>query len=251
MVKKLKTRTIHLDHVDSTNNYVREHAQEWQEDIVVVYADYQSAGRGMGRNTWESTPGDNLLMSILVHPVMVPLRQQFLLSMAGAVALRDALSEYTDGITCKWPNDIYWRNQKISGTLIETTLRGGHIQDCIFGIGINVNQEQFFSSAPNPVSLRQILGKEVKIKDVLKRVVQHFTECYQLILQGLYTDVAGLYHQSLYRAHGFHRYRDAEGEFEAAIVEVEDNGHLILRDHEGRMREYDLKEVSVVIGSYQ
>lgn len=249
MAKKLKTRIIHLEHVDSTNNYVRQHAQEWQDDIVVVYADYQSAGRGMGSNSWESTPGDNLLMSILVHPTMVPLRQQFLLSMAGAVALRDALTDYTPDITCKWPNDIYWRDKKLSGTLIETTLRGGHIQDCIFGIGINVNQQQFFSDAPNPVSLCQILNKEVKIKDVLKRVVAHFTECYELVQNGLYADVAGLYHQSLYRAHGFHRYRDAKGDFEAAIVEVEDNGHLILRDREGRMREYELKEIQYVIGS--
>lgn len=247
MVKKLTTRTIHLDHVDSTNSYVAQHASEWAEDIVAVQADYQSAGRGQAGNSWESLPGENLLLSILVHPVMVPLRQQFLLSMAGAVALKDALSEYTDGISCKWPNDIYWNDKKISGTLIETSVRGGHIADCIFGIGINVNQEVFVSDAPNPVSLRQILGKEVKLKKVMRSVMAHFEEMYRLIIQGDYIDIAGLYHQSLYRRHGFHRYRDARGEFEAAIVEVEDNGHLILRDREGRMREYELKELSYVL----
>ena len=68
-----------------------------------------------------------------------------------------------------------------------------------------------------------------------------------MIVGGDYTDIAALYHQSLYRAHGFHPYSDADGDFEAAIVEVEDDGHLILRDREGMIRSYEFKEIKFKI----
>lgn len=240
-------KIIHLDSVDSTNDYLRKYTPEEGEKITIVVADYQTAGRGQGTNTWESEAGKNLLFSILVHPVMVPIRQQFLLSMAGAIALKMALSTYTDDISLKWPNDVYWKDKKISGTLIENSISAGHIQNCIFGVGINVNQEKFISDAPNPVSLYQILGHEVDIEELLQVVIKCFKKCYSLIEDGDYIDIDALYHDSLYRKHGFFKYRDNEGEFEAAIVEVQDNGHIILRNREGVMSEYAFKEIEFVI----
>lgn len=240
-------RMIRLDTVDSTNSYLRNYQPAEGEAMTVVVADYQSAGRGQGSNTWESEAGKNLLLSILVHPTMVPVARQYLLSMAGSVALQSVLAGYGEGFTVKWPNDIYWQDKKVSGTLIETTLGGGHIKDCIFGVGINVNQSHFASDAPNPVSLCQIVGHEIDREELLQNIIKMFRRCYALLENGYYGDVAALYHDALYRKHGFHTYRDKDGEFEAAIVEVEDNGHLILRDREDRMREYAFKEVAFVL----
>ena len=104
--------------------------------MTVVVADYQTAGKGQGTNTWESEAGKNLLFSVLVHPTMLPVRSQFLLSEAGALALKEALADYVkDDIRLKWPNDIYWKDKKLSGTLIETKLAAGRIKDCVFGGG--------------------------------------------------------------------------------------------------------------------
>ncbi|MGI6222748.1 MAG: biotin--[acetyl-CoA-carboxylase] ligase [Prevotella sp.] len=242
--KDNSVRIVRLDEVDSTNNYLRSYHPGEGEKMTVAVADYQTAGRGQGTNTWESERGKNLTFSILLHPVMVPLQRQFLLSMMGGIALKMALANYTDGITLKWPNDVYWNDRKLSGTLIETTVLGGHINNCIFGIGLNVNQAEFHSDAPNPVSLLQILGHEVDREQLLQEIIKSFQYCYSLIENGDYTDVAALYHDSLYRQHGFHSYRDKDGVFEAAIVEVEDNGHLILRDREGAIREYEFKEIA-------
>lgn len=83
--------------------------------------------------------------------------------------MKDALDSYTDGITLKWPNDVYWYDKKISGTLIETAIDSKGIKRCIFGIGIDVNQTEFHSDAPNPVSLAQILGHEVDRKRCCRR----------------------------------------------------------------------------------
>lgn len=243
----MKVEIIELQEVDSTNNYLVKYKSADQVDMVVAVADYQTAGRGQGTNRWESERGKNLLFSMLIHPVMVPVARQFLLSMAGALALKMAIGSYVEDITLKWPNDIYWKDRKISGTLIETSLGNGHIKNCIFGVGIDVNQQEFMSDAPNPVSLRQILGHDVDRKELLNKVIKAFEKCYSLVVEGDYIDLTALYHDSLYRKHGFWKFRDTDGEFEAAIVEVEDNGHLILRDREGVMREYAFKEVEFII----
>lgn len=237
---------IHLSSVDSTNNYLMAYKPREGETMTVVYADEQTAGRGQGSNHWESEPGKNLTFSVLVHPTMVPVMRQFLLSETGALALWDVLGQYlgADDVKMKWPNDIYWKDKKISGTLIETRLGGGHVKDCVYGIGIDVNQEKFVSDAPNPVSMKQILGHDVDLKELLNKIIDSFKKYYAAIENGEYAAISELYHSGLYRAHGFHRYKDKDGEFEAAIVEVEDSGNLILRDREGCIRSYAFKEVA-------
>ena len=230
----MEEKIIRLKEIDSTNRFLRELKDEQEDEMVVAVADF---------HTWESEAGKNLLFSIKVNPRWVPVRQQFLLSMAGAIAIKEALETYVDGITLKWPNDVYWNDKKISGTLIETSIDSKGIKTCIFGIGINVNQEAFHSDAPNPVSLRQILGHEVDKDELLQKVIEGFRRYYELLRRADYMDVSGIYHLSLYRRKGFHRYEDADGDFEGAFVEVEDDGHLILHDKQGVIRSYSFGEV--------
>lgn len=227
---------IHIDETDSTNRWIKENGSG---DMVVV-ADYQTAGRGCGTNKWESERGKNLLFSILIHPVEVHVMRQFHISMAISMAIFDALEQYIGDVSIKWPNDIYWRNGKLGGILIENRLQGGCIKDCIIGIGLNVNQEQFFSDAPNPVSLKQIhaedTDREQLLRDILARFEQYMTQ-----------DVKARYLSRLYRRKGFHPYADCNGAFMAEIVDVEDDGHLLLRDDNGQERRYAFKEVTFII----
>ena len=239
----MKTKIIKLENVDSTNRYLKQYVPGDDEEMTIVTADYQSAGKGQGEHTWESEAGKNLLFSIMVHPHWVPVRRQFVLSMVEALALKDALDSYTDGITLKWPNDVYWNDQKISGTLIETTVDSKGIKTCIFGTGVNVNQTIFKSDAPNPVSLAQILGHEVDREEVLQKIIEAFERYYELLRRADYMDVSGIYHLALYRRKGYHWYEDKDGKFEGAFVEVEDDGHLILHDKQGVIRSYAFGEV--------
>ena len=187
--KVVKPNIIWLDETDSTNNYLKNYIPASDEKICVVVADYQEAGRGQGDNTWESERGQNLLFSIVVHPLMVPVHSQFLLSMAEGLALKEALDKYTEAITLKWPNDVYWKDKKIGGTLIENTLGGGHIKNCIFGTGIDVNQTEFKSSAPNPISLKNILGSDVDRKKLMDEIIESFTKYYAMIENGQYGEI--------------------------------------------------------------
>lgn len=238
-------RVIRLDTVDSTNTYL--HAYLGDEDVVVVTARHQTAGRGQGGNRWEDAEGQNLLFSIQIRPVEVAIDHQFVLAMAEALALKRALDAYVDGMELKWPNDIYHRDRKLSGTLIETAVSGGRLKRMIMGSGINVNQRCFTSDAPNPVSLSQITGSDESIDCLLERILQAFGDYYRRVLDGDYAGISREYHEALYRRKGFYRYRDADGEFDAELVGVAYDGRLSLRDSEGRQRSYAFKEVEFII----
>lgn len=219
------------------------------KEMILATADFQTAGRGQAGNSWESEEGKNLLFALLIHPREVEANRQFVLSQAIALAICETLSDYASGISIKWPNDIYWNDRKICGLLIENTLSGRCIEDCIIGAGININQQTFTSDAPNPVSLRQITGKEQEQVFVLAGLLKRFKDYYQQIRQGETEGIARAYRQRLYRGEGFHPYQDADGTFEAEIRCVEPTGHLVLTDREGRTRKYAFKEVRHLIPS--
>jgi len=229
-------KIVHIGETDSTNHWLKEHG----EGEMVVVADYQTAGRGCGTNTWESERGKNLLFSALIHPNQIPASHQFHISMAVSVAISEALEQYIGDVSIKWPNDIYWRNGKICGILIEQTLKGTVIKESIIGVGLNVNQHIFRSDAPNPVSLWQITAQETDrdalLSDILSRLRQLLTE-----------DVRSRYMARLYRRSGFHPYTDAGGAFMARIADVRADGRLVLADDEGRERIYAFKEVQFII----
>ena len=235
-----------MEEVDSTNRFLRQMESYDEEALTVAVADYQTAGKGQGTHTWESEAGKNLLFSLLVCPRWVPVRRQFLLSEAGALAIKEVLDSYAEGFSLKWPNDVYWNDRKISGTLIETSVDSRGIKRCVFGVGVNINQMQFLSDAPNPVSLAQIVGHEVNREEVLQKIIDAFLRYYELLRRADYQDVTGIYHLSLYRRKGYHWYEDADGKFEGAFVEVEDDGHLVLHDKKGVIRSYAFGEIKFV-----
>ncbi len=230
-------KIIHIDETDSTNRWLRE---QGGDDDMVVWADYQTAGRGQGSNSWESERGKNLTFSLLIHPSNIPANRQFSISMQISLAICEALGQRIGNLSIKWPNDIYWRNAKIAGILIENRLHGNVIRDSIIGIGLNVNQRKFLSDAPNPVSLWQICEQEIDREVLLNDILTAF---YRLIGK----DVRQQYLSMLYRRSGYHPYTDKSGVFMAKIADVLEDGHLVLQDEEGKIRKYAFKEVSFII----
>lgn len=236
-------QTVRLDTTASTHDFIKRS----DGDRVVVVADYQEAGRGQGQNKWESERGKNLLFSVKMPVPAIPANCQFLLSMVGALALKDVLNGYAEGFALKWPNDIYWHDSKLSGTIIDTAISGKVICQCIYGVGININQRVFTGDAPNPVSLCTIVGHDVDRDEVLRKFLQRLENRMDALEKHRYDDVTAEYVSSLYRRSGFHEYEDCYGKFSAEIIGVMPNGYLVLCDSDGKRRDYELKEVKFII----
>ena len=226
------------------------------KEILLVTTDYQTHGHGQVNTVWESARGENLLFSFLFRPEHITAGEQFFLSEIACLAVAHTLDAYTKGISVKWPNDVYHHDRKISGMLLRHTLSGTQISATLVGIGLNLNQKQFVGDAPNPVSLRQIIGRPVDREEVLCRFAHHFDRLLRAVTppdpderlaqrQRLHRE----YLRRLYHRDGAHDYVDAaSGEtFSAHIVDVAPTGQLTLRTTDGRLRHYHFKEVRFVV----
>ena len=246
--KEIKFQKTHLKEIGSTNTYLQESDKDrLLPEGTIVYCDIQRSGRGQRGNSWESEPYKNLTFSLLLRPEHIPANRQFLLSEIVSLATVDVLNRYATGFSIKWPNDIYWKEKKICGMLIENDLMGRNISQSIAGIGININQETFHSFAPNPVSLRQITGKEFDLFEILKNIVLRIQSYYSLLKKGNTESIVCQYEMSLFRKEGMHRFKDANGEFLARIICVEPEGRLILEDEILNKRGYMFKEVEYLL----
>ena len=230
-------KLIHIEETDSTNRWLKAHG----EGKMVVVADYQTAGKGCGTNSWESERGKNLTFSMLIHPTDIPASQQFRITEVVSVALCEVLEQYIGDVSIKWPNDIYMGDKKICGVLIENRLQGNVIVDSIIGIGLNVNQTEFVSDAPNPVSLRQLLGREIDREALL----HDFLETLETVSSSETTYSA--YRNKLFRMGKQAVFSDETGRFEGTIQDVETDGRLLIKDLSGQARRYAFKEVQFVI----
>lgn len=240
-----------VEEVTSTNDYMAHLCAEGDgREFYTVVAKYQTGGRGQRGNSWESEAGKNLIFSTVLYPTALEAKKQFYLSMLTAISIVNALGKYTDGFSIKWPNDIYWRDKKIAGILIENELQGKYIMRSIIGVGLNVNQDVFFSDAPNPVSLKQILGVTINCEELLIKILHGIVASYRLLEEN-FDKMSGtlniLYLRSLYRRNGYYPYRDAAGTFNAQFEFLEPDGHIRLQDEQGRLRRYAFKEVEYIL----
>lgn len=243
---------IKLTECRSTNTYLRAVASTLPGGTV-IYTPRQTAGRGQKGNSWESEPGKNLAFSYLLKRPLVAVRQQFSISEGCSLAVLQALEAQhpQGGFSIKWPNDIYWQDKKICGLLIEQSLDGRGIEWSILGVGLNVNQEQFLSDAPNPVSLKQITGHDHDLDALLRDVCQRI-EALCDFSQATPASLAALhqrYLQHLLRNDGQeHPWQLPDGTLlQASIVDVAPDGMLTLRHHDGTEHSYAFKQVKHVI----
>ena len=259
-------KIIHIDETDSTNRWLKDSFKQSGtvlfcltdsadgaagqtgrtvpgagENIAVV-AEFQTAGKGCGSNSWESERGKNLTFSLLIHPEDIPANAQFRITEVVSVALCETLAPYINKkVAIKWPNDIYVGDRKICGMLIENRLQGSTIRDSIIGIGLNVNQRVFLSDAPNPVSLYQLTGQETDRDALLNRFLAAFGRVAASTTVGLD------YRARLYRKGVSALYEDASGRFRATLTDVLSDGRLVLQDETGQQRTYAFKEVQFIV----
>ena len=177
-----KVRIIWLDSAKSTNSELRMRLGEL-DNLSVIAAVEQTAGRGQGSHTWHSSPRTNLTFSILYR---FPEDGQGLLKVADMLLVTQittlGIREYllSKGITAgiKWPNDIWVGDRKICGILIENILDGDRIEASIVGIGLDVNEETWPEELPNPVSMKQLTGIHYELVSELEELCASISKRY-------------------------------------------------------------------------
>ena len=235
----------HFDTTASTNDDAR---NEKYCEGDVVWADFQTAGRGQRGHEWHSRKGENLTFSVVLEPTFVPIAEQFSISEVVSLSLVDMLAEYSIDAKIKWTNDIYVGDRKLVGILIEHSLASSSLRRTIVGVGINVNQTEFDAALPNPVSMAQLLGKELDAEAVLNRFISHLQRNYEVLRSGGKTELHNRYNALLYRKNEYHTYALPSGEkFRAKIVGTAPSGALRLESEEGTAKDYLFKEVEFII----
>ncbi len=239
---------IRLESTPSTNSWCKANSGRLNHgDLVLTHN--QTAGRGQRGNSWEAAPGMNLTMSLFLRPACIAPARQFLISEAVAIGVAEdveqALGSRADApVKIKWPNDIYVGDRKIAGILIENVIAGASLSQSIAGIGLNVNQTEFLSDAPNPVSLRQLTSERFDIEalalGIAERIIALLAEPEALHPRFL---------RSLWRFDGSaHPFRHPDGSVHQYMIDtVLPQGLLRLRDAQGVCRDFAFKEIAFVI----
>jgi len=229
---------MYITSTNSTNTLLKELLAKgkWRGGERFIRAGYQTAGRGQTGNGWESEEGKNLLCSILLPPD----KNLYFLNIAVGVALLRVIG---DDFTIKWPNDIYFGDRKAAGILVENAIIGSEIKYSIAGVGLNVNQTVFISDAPNPVSLKQIRGREYDVEQLMNQLLEQVDQ----VLSEPEQDVWSYYKTHLYRRAGWYPFEDQNGQFEARIEDVLPTGEIVLRDKQGNQRKYHFKQVRYIL----
>ncbi|HAO46945.1 MAG TPA: biotin--[acetyl-CoA-carboxylase] ligase [Ferruginibacter sp.] len=238
-----------LESVDSTNNYAMQqlhaglanHGMAW-------FSMSQTAGKGQRGKHWKTEPGKNIAMSLVLQPGRTGPIGQFHLSAAVALACFEFFSAHAGPETkIKWPNDLYWRDRKAGGILIENVFHGKTWKWAVVGTGININQTVFDASLPNPVSLKQITGKEFDAVALAHELCGLLMKHVSLLQEQGAAAVLEAYNRHLYK-------KDqpvmlvVNGEpIEVTIRGVSEEGKLITSGTAGR--EFDFGQVDWVIES--
>jgi BirA family biotin operon repressor/biotin-[acetyl-CoA-carboxylase] ligase len=241
-MQKSEATFTHLQRVDSTNNYAmgKVHAG------MAIHGDAyftmeQTQGKGQRGKQWMGGNAENIAISIVIKPSVLPISQQFALSAAVAVGTHFFFSRYAgDETSIKWPNDIYWRDRKAAGILIENIIgqpyADGKTPDdtvwkfAIAGIGVNINQTKFDLTLNNAVSLKQLTGKQFNCITLANQLHQCVIAKVDEVLAGNFTPTYNYYNEHLYKKNKRVILRKDTIEFETLIQSVSTSGQLLTTD---------------------
>jgi BirA family transcriptional regulator, biotin operon repressor / biotin---[acetyl-CoA-carboxylase] ligase len=235
-----------LTSVDSTNNYAMAmvhagtaaHGMAW-------FAREQTAGRGQRGRQWLAEPGQNIALSVVLEPLQLKTNQQFMLSMLVGLACHDFFAAFAgDETFIKWPNDLYWRDRKAGGVLIENAYHGRLWKQAVVGMGININQVVFAPELKNPVSLRQITGKTFDAEDLARQLHQLLVTRFNTAEKTGYAGLETAYNQRLYKRNQPVKLKKENQVFETTIDRVTADG--LLHTHDVLERSFGFGEVEFV-----
>lgn len=241
------SNTIFLTEVDSTNSYASALLKNVKPpEGTVISAQFQHAGRGQRKSSWQAMSGMNITLSVILYPSFLDLRQQHFLYKMAALACYDTIAGFIDpgqyDIKIKWPNDILINRRKICGILIENQLVERHIQSAVLGIGLNVNQTEF-SGLSSVVSMKSLLEHDLDLKIIRTQLCHHLDHWYTMLRQKEWNLIQDRYLQELF---GLNQWIDFEEQGHVLTYKIKglgQEGLLMLERADGSLFEADLRQL--------
>ncbi len=145
-----------LPSVDSTNEVLMRRAQAGHTAPCLLVAQRQTAGRGRLGRVWHSQTQQGPVN--LTFSLGLSLAPKDWSGLSLAVGLSLAQSLHPD-ILLKWPNDLWWRDRKLAGVLIETAnlSQTTGARFVVIGIGLNIHTPDTAGMATAPAGLLELL----------------------------------------------------------------------------------------------
>lgn len=221
---------VELSVVESTNIYAMDHLQaNLAAHGTAFFAHHQTAGKGQRGKSWTADPGNNIALSVIIDCSFLSLNQRFYVSMMTGIACFHFFNKYaTDEVSLKWPNDLYWRDRKAGGILIENQVRGNQWMASVVGIGMNINQTSFPATVKNPVSLKQITGKNFDAVTLAKELCIYLENGYQQLKAGAFEEILKHYNSILFGRGKTMRLKNNNAAFYCTIEGVSADGELLV-----------------------
>nr|WP_315148704.1 biotin--[acetyl-CoA-carboxylase] ligase [uncultured Flavobacterium sp.] len=173
-------KLIKLDAIDSTNDFLKGlSSNQLLENLTVVTAENQTKGKGQMGAVWNSEPGKNLIMSVLIADFVTDINRLFDINIVVSVTIVQALEDFNiPELSIKWPNDIMSYNKKIGGILIENSIKSDGSIHSIVGLGLNVNQINF-ENLPKASSLAVICKTTFDKENILLTIIEKLEQNIQ------------------------------------------------------------------------
>lgn len=238
---------IYLPSTPSTNAEAKKRAQAGMAEGTLVITDHQTEGRGRFDRTWWSSPGKDLLFSLIFRPPLAA-SQTFRLTMLASLAVAEAVQGKTGlDARIKWPNDVYIRGKKACGILSESAILNEQLDYVIVGIGINVNSTP--SAWPGieerTTSLSMETGGHVHRRDLLVLILQLIERYYSSIQKGAYHALKKRWDSLSLITHKAVRVESPGCTQEGTAASVDEEGFLVLIDPTGKKRRIVSGDVSL------
>jgi BirA family transcriptional regulator, biotin operon repressor / biotin---[acetyl-CoA-carboxylase] ligase len=237
---------VELLTVESTNNYAMGLARAaMAQHGTAVFTHEQTKGKGQRSKGWVSSKRQNLALSVILTPTLLRTSPLFSVSRMAAVAVNELVSNHikTD-VKIKWPNDIYWRDRKAAGILIENIWQGSEWQFAVIGIGLNVNQADFGVLGTKAVSLKQVTGKHFDSLTLAKELCNILEKKYQLLCSDP-SAISAEYSANLFKLSEQVKLRKDGRVFEALFTGVNNEGQMVVQN--GMEQTFNVGEVEWVI----
>jgi BirA family biotin operon repressor/biotin-[acetyl-CoA-carboxylase] ligase len=241
-------KLIKLDAIDSTNDFLKRLSGEQPLDnFTVVSAENQTHGKGQMGAKWDSETGKNLMFSVIINNLLNNISQIFDLNVAVALSIINTLEKFNiPNLSIKWPNDIMSDNKKISGVLIENTIKNNGEITSIIGIGLNVNQFNF-DELPNASSLAVIMKTNFDKEMILKVFIECLKLNCDLLENKLASQLWNSYNNNLFKKGIPMPFSLPNGtQFMGIIQEVNASGKLEVKLENDTIETFGIKEIQLL-----